>query len=235
MARFIYRHSSLIAQLLICVILLPFACFLVSLVIPDEGAGLLFSTVGELPLIGIFFGMMGQFSSAAALGGEQSLLVILDAVVTAANSEFESAVILGMCIYALKRLALLIDENMRGPALLPTVAGVLAGSVLLRYIRLDATARLTTMVFLVSLCALMAIFSTEKSFLGKVVTVFFGLALQAVIAAAAGAYACVLFYIAAGGAGGGSAAGLVFTLQLFALVTGILLILLVLDAFLELL
>lgn len=229
MVRFMNRWGSWVVQILLCVILLPFACFLVSLVIPDDGAGLLLSLAGELPVIGIFLGMIGQFSAAAAVGGEESALRILTAVVEAANSEFESAVILGMCLYALKQLAGLV--KMRGMALLPTVAGVLAGSVLLRYVHLDVVARRTTLAFLVCLCAVMAVLSVEKSFVGKVLTVFFGLGLQAVIAAAAGAYACLLFYIAAGGIGG--AAGPVYIIKLMAAVTFVLIALLLLDYLLD--
>lgn len=229
MVRFMNRWGSLVAQILLCVILLPFACFVVSLILPEEGAGVLLNMAGELPVIGIFLGMIGQFSAAAAVGGEESALLILNAVVQAAAGEFESAVILGMCIYILKQLGGMV--RMRGVALLPTVAGVLVGSVLLRYIKLDAVARRTTLTFLVCLCAVMAVLSVEKSFVGKVLTVFFGLGLQAVIAAAAGAYACLLFYIAAGGVGGD--AGPVYVIQLVAAVSVVLIALLIVDYLLD--
>lgn len=231
MLRFMRRWGSLIAQIVLCVLLLPMICLVLSWVIPEESAGLLVSLAGELPVVGIFFGMMGQLSTAAAMGGEQSAMLILNTVVEAANSEFESAVILGMCIYALKRLGALLE--MRGVALLPTVVGVLAGSLLLRYIHLDAVARYSTMLFLIAVCFFLTVISAEKSFLGKAVTIFLGLGLQAVIAAAAGAYACLLFYIAAGGAGGN--AGPVYIIQLVLAVTVVLIALLILDYLMDLL
>lgn len=191
-----FKWFPTIAQIIICVLLLPGTCFVVSFFLPVSGTTFLLNTVQELPIIGIFLSMMGEMIGSTGYSAGTTLASFLNIMVKVVGSSMYEATVIGMCLYLVEKGFGLIGFG--GKSILSVVAGVLLGCVLLGYMGLSGTALVTTMCFLVVLSAVVAILGATSGFFGVVITVMFGFGLQALIAGAASAYVSVLAYILSG-------------------------------------
>ncbi len=114
-----------IAQILIVVLLLPFACILIKAIAPESIGYFIMNTLDEIPVINVLVEYFKAIGSVENLNG----MNLFEYTVNAISESIFSMYIVGLCVFIFKQLI-----GRKGVEILPTVAGVFISSFILRWV-----------------------------------------------------------------------------------------------------
>ncbi len=196
-----------VAQILIAIILLPFICFILKLILPANGISFILNLLQEIPFLDVWFDMVQKFAEAPKDG----VLVqnYLQAVIQPALDGAFEALIIGMCVYACKTIGTML--YIRGVPVIQTVAGVFLGCITIKAIGVgDTYYSIFAIGFLVILNIVLTLLAAHGQVLQKVLGIFIGIGCQSILAGLAAAYVAALCLIINGWANSlGAAVGLI--------------------------
>lgn len=188
-----------IAQLLIVLILLPFACFLIQLISPDTTGEYLLGVFCETNYVKYFFDAIQ--SSITAYDFTQNALAYAETFNTMAAKCIMEASITGCCIFVFRMIWRFIKVLDGVWPLLPAVAATIVSCLILKIFEGDQTMMLAANVFMVVLSMVLALVYSgdmeEGRFLSfkRMFRVFFSIGFQAIIALVWTSYFCILLFI----------------------------------------